>query len=126
MLDGGADALALHALDIGHGGPRRQERFFSIVFEVSAAHGSAIYVDARAQHEVHATGASILSDYGSDSLGKFRIPRGGEANAAEHGGGSVVPNSDWPVGHSQPRQANLLVRSDVEIVDPADEIDLFF
>src|SRR5260370_38585388 len=101
MLDGRADSLALHGLDVGHGGSRRQEWVLSEILEVSATHRSPINVDARAEHEVHTPRAGILSDNGSDSLRKFRIPGSLQPEAAKNARGAVVPNSYWSIGHPQ-------------------------
>src|SRR5579863_8411529 len=123
MLDGGADPFALHALDVSYGGSRREEWVFPEVLEISAAHWSAINIDSRAQHKMHSSSTGILSDHGADAVSKLGIPCCRKANAAKDCGRSVVPNSDWTIGHLQPWQPNLRIGADIKIVNAANEIN---
>src|SRR5260370_37525898 len=103
MLDGRADSLALHGLDVGHGGSRRQEWVLSEILEVSATRRSPINVDARADHEVHPASAGILSDNGSDSLRQLLMPGSRQPDAARDSRWAVVPNSYSSIGDPQIR-----------------------
>ena len=126
VLGGCTHALALHALDIGDSSACSQKGIFSEVLKIPAAQRSPINIEARAQHEVHTAGAGVLSNDRSDSLREFGVPCGREADSAKHCRRPVVPDSHWPVGHLQTWQPNALVGADVELVNAADEIDLFF
>ena len=59
VLDGGDDALRLHALDVGNDQRGVQEGILGEVFEVAATDRRAGDVDAGAEQEVDAAGAGI-------------------------------------------------------------------
>src|ERR1700720_2740393 len=100
MLHSGADAFSLHSLDIRDGNLRSEIRILAKVFEVSAVHGSAIDIDARSEHEVHAFRTRVPSNFLSDTAGQRGIPRCRQTNSAHHGScGSVVANTQRSVCH---------------------------
>jgi hypothetical protein len=71
-------------------------------------------------------GAGVLADRGSDPGRHFRIPGRRETYASKHCRGAVIAHADWSVGHLQAWQADLLIGANVEIVHPADQVNLFF
>ena len=126
VLDGGADALALHAVDVADRNARREEWVFAEIFEVASVQRSTIDVHSRSQHEMYSTGTGILADGGTDSRCHGRIPSGSEPNAAEHGRRTIIAHADWAVGHLQSRQADLIVGANIEAVHSTDQIDFLF
>ena len=62
VLDGGADALALDAVDVGDVHVGGEVRVFAEVLEVAAVHGRAVDVDAGAEEEVDAAGARVFAE----------------------------------------------------------------
>ena len=107
VLDGGADALGLHAVDVADGDVGGEEGIFAEVLEVAAVAGRAVDVDAGAEHEVDAARAGIASDAFADAGCQIAVPRGGEADAGGIGGGGeagVAANAVGAVGHLEGRQ----------------------
>ncbi len=90
MLDAGADALGLFAANVIDGDARSEERIFAEVFEVAAAEGRALNVDAGAEHDVFAALLGFLADDGAVLVGEFGIEGGGQADGGGHGGGEIV------------------------------------
>src|ERR1700722_17126866 len=127
MLDGGADSLALHSVDIAEGDARWEVGVFAEVFEVASVERRAINIHTRTEHEMNAAGAGVVTDGGSDEGGHFRIPGCCQTDAAEYYcGWTVVADADWAVGHLQSRQTDLFVGANVEIILTADQVDLLF
>src|ERR1700675_1707156 len=112
MFRGGADSLALHALDVSHRELSRQIRILAQVFEIAAVHRRAIDVESRSEHEVHALRAGVSSNLSSHLRSERGIPRSRQGNASDHRGGrAAVANSDRAVGHPQAWQPKLGIRA---------------
>ena len=124
MLDGRAYALALQAIDVRHRRSRRQERVFTEVFEVTAAHRSTVNVDSRPEHEVHPAGAGVLANNRAHSLHQVGVPGGRKPNTSKSRGRSIISDPNRSIGHLQTRQPNLLNVADVEVIDSADKVNL--
>src|ERR1700720_2905866 len=100
MLHSGADAFSLHSLDIRDGNLRSEIRILAKVFEVSAVHGSAIDIDTRSEHEVHAFRPCVPSNFPSHAGSERGVPRCRQTNPACHGScGSVVANTKGSICH---------------------------
>ena len=126
VLDSGADALALHARDVADRDARCEERVFAEVFEVAAVQRSTIDVHPWPEHEMHSTGAGILTDGGSDSRCHRGIPGSCQPNAAEHGRRTVIAHANWAVGHLQSREADLIVGANIKIVHTTNNVNFLF
>ena len=124
MLDGRAHTLALQAVDISDRRSRRQKRVFSEVFKITATHWSTIDVDSWPEHEMHATGASILPYNCTQSLHQFGVPGCGKPNSPKGRGRPIISDPNGSIGHPQATQSNLLDVADVEIIDSTDKVDL--
>ena len=89
VLDGGDDALRLHALDVGHDHARVQEGIFREVLEVAAGDGRAGDVDAGAEQEIDAAGAGIAAQALAELARKVPDPRWRPARRRRHRRSSV-------------------------------------
>src|SRR3984957_6326804 len=127
MLYGGADALALHSLDIPDHNLRSEIRILAQVFEVSAVHRSAINIDARSEHKVTPFRARASSNFLSHAAGQCGIPRRRQTNPACHGScGSVVANTERSIRHLEWRQPQPGERTDEHVVNSAKHVNLLF
>ncbi len=81
VLDGGTDALALYALDVGHSQPGREERILAVALEVSARKGRAVQVDGRGENELRALRLQLAGERGADLAHQLDIPRRPESGA---------------------------------------------
>ena len=107
VLDGGDDALRLHALDIGNHQRGVQVGVFGEILEVAASHGRAGDVDAGAEQEIDAAGAGIPAQASPRLRAKSRVPGGGQRHAAGIGGGRPPgAHAHRGVGHFEARQAD--------------------
>src|SRR6266566_5154830 len=105
MLDRGAYALALYAIDVTDRNARGEEGVFAEVLKVSSVHWSTVDVDPGGEEEVYAFGASVTSEFGPDKLRQRRIPCSGQRNApGKRSGWSKVADAYGSVGHLQSRQ----------------------
>jgi hypothetical protein len=73
---------------------------------------------------MHATGAGILADGGSNPRRQIWIPRRSQANAAEDRRWTIVAYADGAIRHFQAWQPDLLTGANVEIVHTTDQVDL--
>src|SRR5205809_2074278 len=126
MLDGSADALALHAFDVSDSDARGQKRVFAKVFKVSSVHRRAIDVHARPQQKMHSLSPRISANFASHALGQRRIPGSSQSNAARHRRGRpIIPHADWTISHLQTRDAKPRHATNKKAVDPSKQINLF-
>ncbi len=127
VLDGGDNALRLHALDEGHDKGGVQERVLGLVFEVSAAHGRARDVDAGTEQEVDPAGAGVAAEALAELPCELRIPRCRQRGAAcVGGGGSPGADANRGVGHFEAGQADCRHRPGKHPVNPSQQLDLLF
>src|SRR6267142_5395813 len=123
MFDGGADALALNALDVTDSDARGEEGVLAEVLKVSAVHWSTVDVDSGRQQEVYAFGARVTSELGPDKLGQRWIPRSGQRNAAgKRGSWSKVADAHWPIGHLQSRPVKPRNIANEKAVDASEQV----
>ena len=125
MLDGGGDALRLHAFNVGDHEGGIQKRIFRKVFEVTPAEGRTRDVDAGPEQEVDATGAGIAAQAFADFARKLGIPTRCQRGAACIGRGrSPGAHADRGIGHLEPRQLNGRHGTREHAVDAAKQLDL--
>src|SRR6266699_2274024 len=126
MLDRGAYALALYAIDVTDRNARGEEGVFAEVLKVSAVHWSTVDVDPGRQEEVYAFGARVTSKFGPDKLGQRRIPRSGQRNASgKRSSWPKVADADGSVGHLQSRQVKTRNVANEKAVDASEQVKLF-
>jgi hypothetical protein len=65
----------------------------------------------------------ILSEYGSEPLDQFGIPRGRQPDAPHGGRWTIVAHARWAIGHFLLGQAKLLVSANVKAARAAEKID---
>ena len=87
VFDRRHNSFGLHALDILHGGLRRQIGVLAEVLEVTAAQGRTVDIDAGSQHDMHAAGAGVLPQTASHIAHQRPVPsrRGGHAAQTRNG-----------------------------------------
>ncbi len=125
VLHGGDDALALHAADVSGGGLAGEVRVFAEVLEVAAAHGSAVDIDAGAEDEVDAAGASVVGNRDAHLMGELRIPGGGQGDAAGVGGvRSPGANAVRAVAHLEAGKSRSGLGANEHAVHAADDFQL--
>ena len=99
VLHCGADTLTLHSLDVTHRYSCRQKWILPKVLEISSAPWSPINVHAWSEEEMYATSPRVLPKDLSHTLCKFRIPGGGQGDATDRRGRSVISNANRAIGH---------------------------
>ena len=90
VLQRGAHALGLHALDDADGGVAGQVRVLAPVFEAAAAERVALDVDAGAEDDGHLLLDAFLTHRLADAFDEFRVPRAGHAGRRREAGGGHV------------------------------------
>ena len=128
VLDGGADALGLHAGDVAGGDGGGEEGIFAEVLEVAAVARGAVDVDAGAEHVVDAAGTGVAADGFACAGGELGVPGGGEADAYGVGGGGeagVAAGAVGAVGHFEGGEVEVRHGADGE-AGAADVVDLLF
>ncbi len=103
VLDGGADAARLDALDIAGADLAGQVRVLAVRLEVAAAERRAVQVDGGREEDVDLLAAGLLGEQGARPAREGRVPGGGERGRR----GSVIDGSSavqWtprtPIGPS--------------------------
>ena len=138
VLETGARALGLDALDEGGGKHAREQRVLGEVFEVPAAERAALYVGAWAEHEADALRQRLPRYGGAYAAHEFRVPAaGGEhrrgktgrrlgAVHAEHVPGALLlAQAVRPVRHHERAKAKFRHGPRVPAVRPLAEPDEF-
>ena len=81
VLDAGADAEALHALDEGGGALGREVRILGVVLEVAPTERVPLQVDCRTEHDRDALRAALPGQAARHLAAELGVPAGGHANA---------------------------------------------
>ena len=125
VLDGGDDALGLHAFNERNQQRGVQVRIFRKVLEIAAGNWRAGDVDAGTEEEVDAAGAGIAAEGFADLAGKIGVPTGGKRRATSVcGGGSPGAHAHRSIGHLEARQIDGGHGARVHVVDAAEQFDL--
>src|SRR6185437_16294754 len=98
-------------------------RVLTYVLEVAPVHGSAIDIDCRTEHELHATGAGVPSHLRADLFRQFRVPGCRQRHpASECRRGSQRAHSERAIAHLEgwnPQMGNRM-RTESGAADQAD------
>ena len=131
VLRRGADAVVLHAFDVGGGEIGGEHRVLAERLEMPSAERGAVQVDRRAEDHVDALAAGLHRGRGAVAPGDVRIP-----GRRERGGGreverriALVPglaaDARRAVGDQDAAQADLLDRPGGPEVTARQQLDLF-
>ena len=91
MLDAGANALALHAVNEARGQLPGQIRILGVILKVAATQGAALDVDGGPQQNLHAAGACLPPKRRAHAAGQRRVKgRRGRAACGEADGFDAV------------------------------------
>ena len=93
VLEGGEDALALDAADVGVAEAGGEPGILAVPLKIAAPDGDAVDVDGGAEDHVAAVGAGFRTDGCALLLDEIGIPGGSHGDAGGEGGGE-----DWGCG----------------------------
>jgi hypothetical protein len=103
VFDCGHHALALHALDVGHGRARGEFGIFAVVLEVAATQRRARDVHRRTENDILPVPLGLASDGRAHAFHQRGIEGRGQEHARGKGGGLAHAHPDGTIGHAQGR-----------------------
>ena len=123
MLERGAHALFLHAVDKGRAHLSCEQRVLGEIFKIASAQGRALDIDAGAEHHAHALRKGLLRDRAAHFMQQLRVPgAGGRGSRWEAGGGFAAVDAEIVLAAGLLAQAVRAVADhnlrDVEVFKP--------